>query len=242
MPTRRDFLNQCALVGLGLAVPLRFPTRGRAESKKDDGHPGPYYVVLNASGGWDTTYLMDPKGVNEINRLYRQGDITTRGAHTFAPTAKHIEIGLSNEDFYTEFGDDLLVLNGLDYSVNNHSPGARYMATGKLDSLAYPTFAAASLPPRQGRPARSPSSRSATTPPPGISWPCPAFRTLSLLHQLANAVATPWKGTSGRPTTTVSPSTASNVRLQARTLSRLGEPAAAAPGRSTRRTCCSRPR
>jgi uncharacterized protein (DUF1501 family) len=34
------------------------------------------------------------------------------------------------------------VRNGLDYSVNNHSPGARYMATGKLDSMAYPTFAA----------------------------------------------------------------------------------------------------
>lgn len=34
------------------------------------------------------------------------------------------------------------MLNGLDYSVNNHSPGQRYMATGKLDSLAYPTFAA----------------------------------------------------------------------------------------------------
>ena len=49
---------------------------------------------------------------------------------------------MSNEDFYAEFGDELLVLNGLDYSVNNHSPGARYMATGKLDSLAYPTFAA----------------------------------------------------------------------------------------------------
>src|SRR5437667_5968882 len=49
---------------------------------------------------------------------------------------------MSNEDFFGEFGSDLLVLNGLDYSVNNHSPGARYMATGKLDSLAYPTFAA----------------------------------------------------------------------------------------------------
>ena len=49
---------------------------------------------------------------------------------------------MSNEDFYAQFGDELLVLNGLDYSVNNHSPGARYMATGKLDSLAYPTFAA----------------------------------------------------------------------------------------------------
>jgi hypothetical protein len=36
----------------------------------------------------------------------------------------------------------LLVFNGLDYSVNNHSPCSRYTATGKLDSTAYPTFAA----------------------------------------------------------------------------------------------------
>jgi hypothetical protein len=85
---------------------------------------------------------MDPKGINEINRLYQEGDILTHGAHKFAPTAKHIQGGMSNEDFYAQFGDELLVLNGLDYSVNNHSPGSRYMATGKLDSLAYPTFAA----------------------------------------------------------------------------------------------------
>ncbi|MFT5129782.1 MAG: hypothetical protein ACI8W8_003411, partial [Rhodothermales bacterium] len=45
-------------------------------------------------------------------------------------------------DFFTRYGSELLVLNGLDYSVNNHSPCSRYMATGKLDSLAYPTFAA----------------------------------------------------------------------------------------------------
>ena len=44
---------------------------------------------------------------------------------------------MSNEEFFGEFGNELLVLNGVDYSVNNHSPGARYMATGKLDSLAY---------------------------------------------------------------------------------------------------------
>jgi len=49
---------------------------------------------------------------------------------------------MSNEEFFGEFGRELLVVNGLDYSVNNHSPGARYMATGKLDSMAYPTFAA----------------------------------------------------------------------------------------------------
>jgi uncharacterized protein (DUF1501 family) len=138
---RRDFLKLCGLAGLGVAVPLRFPLPARAEARNEP-YEGPYYVVFNASGGWDTTYLMDPKGTGGINRLYKEGDIQTRGAHKFAPTAKHIKGGLSNEDFYAEYGNELLVLNGLDYSVNNHSPGARYMATGKLDSMAYPTFAA----------------------------------------------------------------------------------------------------
>jgi hypothetical protein len=135
---RRDFLKLCGLAGLGVAAPI---FRAFAQPK-DAPYDGPFYVVFNASGGWDTTYLMDPKGVNNINRLYREGDILTRGAHKFAPVKKHVTAGLANEDFYAEFGNDLLTFNGLDYSVNNHSPGARYMATGKLDSLAYPTFAA----------------------------------------------------------------------------------------------------
>ncbi len=140
---RRDFLKWCACAGLGLAAPM--PTRETiraAESGELPAHDGPYYIVFNAAGGWDTTHLMDPKGVGGVNRLFEQGDILTNGNHRFAPTAKHKNGGLSNEDFFTEFGNELLVFNGLDYSVNNHSPGARYMATGKLDSLAYPTFAA----------------------------------------------------------------------------------------------------
>src|SRR5687767_7324483 len=104
---RRDFLKYCGLAGLGLAVPFRGPA---AEPPKADdaAYPGPYYVVLNASGGWDTTYLMDPKGIEGINRLYEAGDIQTKGAHKFAPTAKHKTGGMSNEDFYAEFGDELL--------------------------------------------------------------------------------------------------------------------------------------
>lgn len=138
---RRDFLKLCGLAGLGLAVPLR-SRDARAAEKKDEPYPGPYYAVFNASGGWDTTYLMDPKGVNGINRLFKEGDILTKGTHKYAPTKGHAKGGMTNEDFYAEFGNELLTFNGLDYSVNNHSPGARYMATGKLDSLAYPTFAA----------------------------------------------------------------------------------------------------
>jgi len=140
--SRRDFLKRCGMAGLGVSAPLWFPSLGRAESKEPAPYEGPYYVVFNASGGWDTTYLMDPKGVGDINRLYKEGDILTRGNHKFAPTAAHLQAGMSNEDFFAEFGSELLVMNGIDYSVNNHSPGARYMATGKLDSLAYPTFAA----------------------------------------------------------------------------------------------------
>jgi hypothetical protein len=139
---RRDFLKLCSLTGLGFTCPGGLQALMGAEPKSAEPYPGPYYVVFNASGGWDTTYLMDPKGIGEINRLYKEGDILTQGAHHFAPTEKHKEGGMSNEAFYREFGSELLTLNGMDYSVNNHAPGARYMATGKLDSLAYPTFSA----------------------------------------------------------------------------------------------------
>lgn len=141
---RRDFLKICGTAGLGFAAPVGLSSLSRAQDTQAElpAYDGPYYVVFNAFGGWDTTYLMDPKGVNEMNRLYKEGDILTQGNHRLAPIAKHIEAGMSNEDFFKKYGDELLVLNGLDYSINNHSPCRRYMATGKLDSLAYPTFAA----------------------------------------------------------------------------------------------------
>mgnify|MGYP001200216776 CR=1 FL=1 len=139
---RRDFIKFCGKAGLGLTLPLNWDGLAQGKAKEPDAYEGPYYVVFNASGGWDTTYLMDPKGVNDINRLYKEGDILTNGKHTFAPNAKHIEKGMSNEDFFKTYGEELLVFNGMDYSINNHSPCKRYMATGKLDSMAYPTFAA----------------------------------------------------------------------------------------------------
>lgn len=139
---RRDFIKLCSLAGLGCAAPVGWLRAEPAGSREPSPYDGPYYVVFNASGGWDTTCLMDPKGTGGINRLYQQGDIRTEGKLNFAPTAAHISKGMSNEDFFAKYASELLVFNGLDYSVNNHSPCSRYMATGKLDSLAYPTFAA----------------------------------------------------------------------------------------------------
>ena len=135
---RRDFLKLCGLTGLGLTTSIR----SRLVAKEPEPYEGPYFIVFNASGGWDTTYMMDPKGTDGLNRLYKEGDILTEGNIQYAPNAKHAEAGLTNEDFFKKYASELLVYNGLDYSVNNHSPCSRYMATGMLDSSVYPTFAA----------------------------------------------------------------------------------------------------
>ncbi len=140
--SRRNFLKLCGLAGLGFSSAISCDSLHAAPADEMPPYTGPFYIVLNASGGWDTTYLMDPKGINGINRLYEAGDIQTEGAHRFAPTAKQIAEGMSNEDFYRRYGHELLTFNGIDMSVNNHTPCARYMATGKLDSNAYPTFPA----------------------------------------------------------------------------------------------------
>src|SRR5580698_6443172 len=108
---RRDFLKLCATFGLGLAAPNISPLFAAPTTKEDPPYDGPFYLVFNASGGWDTTYLMDPKGVGGINRLYQEGDILTKGHHKFAPTDKHKAGGMSNEEFFGEFGSELLVLN-----------------------------------------------------------------------------------------------------------------------------------
>ena len=144
----RNFLQICAASGLGFVTSVDHRSLVQAQDKlpakqRDlPSYDGPYYVVFNASGGWDTTYLMDPKGIGGINRLYQEGDILTEGNLRFAPTRPHIEAGMSNEEFFGKYADELLVLNGIDYSVNNHSPCMRYMATGELDNSSYPTFAA----------------------------------------------------------------------------------------------------
>ena len=106
-------------------------------------YEGPFLAVFNASGGWDTTYLMDPKGTPEVNRLYTDDQIDRVGSIHFAPTAGRIaEAAMTNRQFFERYGPDLLVVNGIDVSVNNHSPCSRYVATGELGSLVYPTFPA----------------------------------------------------------------------------------------------------
>lgn len=132
---RRDFLKLAAFSGLSVVTPMGFARRAGAEEAAP--YDGPFFVMLKAAGGWDPTYLTDPKGsdVNSINQRYARGDILTAGQIEYAPVAQH-------KAFFDKYHKDLLVLNGVDMSTNSHNSGKRYAWTGRMDNAGYPTFSA----------------------------------------------------------------------------------------------------
>jgi hypothetical protein len=63
---RRDFLKYCGLAGLGLALFPSLAAEGARRRRRTRTSRIRVRTTscFNASGGWDTTYLMDPKGIN----------------------------------------------------------------------------------------------------------------------------------------------------------------------------------
>ncbi len=136
---RRDFMKMAAMAGIAIVSPMAWSSKARAQSEHF--YDGPYYVMLNATGGWDPTYLCDPKGVNNINRLYREGDILSPNSSPI----RYAPVGTgpgANKTFFEKYAHELLVLNGIDMATNSHFPGERYAWTGNLNDNSYPTFAA----------------------------------------------------------------------------------------------------
>lgn len=131
---RRDFIKLAGMAGMTVVSPIALTRSARAEEMN---YPGPYYVMVNAIGGWDTTYLCDPKGVNNINQAYGQGDIGSIASSpiTYAPVG-------NNQYFFEKYASELLVLNGVDMATTSHAAGERYAWTGSLENPEYPTFAA----------------------------------------------------------------------------------------------------
>jgi len=142
---RRDFIKLAAACGLGVVAPAAnaVPTKDsifRSSALYD----GPFFVLVNAGGGWDPTSLCDPKGTtdaeegndaaNPMNRSYLTRDIATAGNIRYAPVG-----GFSS--FFTKYSQDLLVINGIDTSTNGHDTGSRHVWSGKL-AEGYPSFGA----------------------------------------------------------------------------------------------------
>lgn len=142
---RRDFFKLAAACGLGVVAPA-----ARANPAKDSLfresslYDGPFFVMMNAAGGWDPTSLCDPKGTldseegdenaNPMNRSYLARDIAQVGNIRYAPVG-------GNPSFFTKYGPELLVINGIDTSTNGHDSGSRHVWSGRLAD-GYPAFAA----------------------------------------------------------------------------------------------------
>ncbi|HMI91033.1 MAG TPA: hypothetical protein VK509_06695, partial [Polyangiales bacterium] len=77
--SRRRFLQSAAAVGLSVCVPPWLaPSGARAER-----YEGPFWLFVNAQGGWDPRFLFDPSLVTTQNRLYTE--IKKVGAFSVPP-------------------------------------------------------------------------------------------------------------------------------------------------------------
>ena len=129
--SRRSFLR---IAGTGLLVPSALtgwsPIR-KAHAQEQVRYNGTFWLTIHASGGWDPTMICDPKGrANETEvapiNTYFTDEILEVGNFLVPPID-----GL--EDFYTEFQNELLVINGIDVGTNGHEQGVRATWSGHTD-------------------------------------------------------------------------------------------------------------
>jgi hypothetical protein len=150
---RRRFFQATSLGGLAVMAP--FLTRNAKADAATYG--GPYFLMVNASGGWDPTYCCDPKGGSgdpkdtmSVNRGYTPDQILSAGSIQYAPTnfvqtygdkgASMVEV-YSNDRFFQTYGGQMFVLNGLDTTTNNHDTGSRTIWSGQ-QADGFPSLAA----------------------------------------------------------------------------------------------------
>jgi hypothetical protein len=141
---RRRFLQVAGIAGLAVMAPIA-PRAVRAGAVK---YKGPFWIMVNAGGGWDPTMLCDPKGDNGTmdkapNHSYKPGDIGKAGNISYAPTEMDSNgvVVQTCDAFFQKHHERLLVVNGVDNSTNNHDAGSRTTWSGQLPE-GYPSFAA----------------------------------------------------------------------------------------------------
>ena len=124
--TRRQLLRAaggafCAMAGGGLSGPKVWGS----SSYRD--YEGKLLVTLQLEGGVDVTQLCDPKvnvkGEPKINQWADQDEPQQIGNILYAPVAQ-------NAALFERFGQDTLVINGIDTQTNSHETGKLFSWTG----------------------------------------------------------------------------------------------------------------
>jgi len=153
---RRDFLKLTgSSVGAGVIGGL-MPT---LKLQASDSYSGPLVLTIEARGGWDPTSLCDPKGSNSggrtINKFATQAvwpTVAGSGTNTgvgdeifYAPPAPihaaRTDL-FTNQAFFDNHAQRLLVINGVDNRTTSHANGRRNAWSGELVRNAYPNIGA----------------------------------------------------------------------------------------------------
>ena len=138
---RRDFMRMTATAG-GMLV------CGGVKMAMAQQAGGPYWLFVEADGGWDPTSFCDPKGfglgVNGDINNYDQNDIGQAGNIRYAPPPDSFANDPTlyrNSDFYDAHFQRLVIINGINYGTNSHLFGRTAGWTGTL-ALEYPAISA----------------------------------------------------------------------------------------------------
>lgn len=141
---RRDVLKLLSLAGLAAVCPVGVSGVSAAEPK----YKGPYWIMLNAGGGWDPTIVADPKGGtlnsdgeftdSSVNH-FQESEIIPVGPFSAAPSSWEQDFGgtlvelYSAERFLKDHQNRVVVINGVDTKTNNHEVGNRVTWSGKSE-------------------------------------------------------------------------------------------------------------
>lgn len=149
---RRNFFKLMSLAGLAAVSPTVFAGRRPSGLKNPNLPPlaetygGPFWVFLNAGGGWDPTSLCDPKGgkgpddPDAMNRAFTFDQIEQAGNIAY-PNIGTMDNPTAFKDFFDKHYEKLRIINGLDMQSNGHDSGSRNCWSGRL-AEGYPSLAA----------------------------------------------------------------------------------------------------
>jgi uncharacterized protein (DUF1501 family) len=143
---RRSFLKVVSGLGLASTLPIGLvrPAFGATPTR--------FLITISASGGWDPTSLMDPKGnalradgLGPINN-YSSSQIKTIGNLRYAAYPDSVtppDVGSAGhlDTFFAKHYKRLRVINGIDTQTNGHESGQRFVWSGRLET-GYPSVAA----------------------------------------------------------------------------------------------------
>jgi uncharacterized protein (DUF1501 family) len=153
---RRHFLRLLTGVGMVGVLPMTLvrPALGAVPSR--------FLVTVSASGGWDPTALVDPKGnslrgdgLGPVNN-YSASWIKTAGRLRYAPYPEGVTPPATEspghlDTFFAKHYSRLRVINGVDTQTNGHETGQRFVWSGRLEE-GYPSVAALAAAPYASQP------------------------------------------------------------------------------------------